>query len=244
MLANQPKPFTPKVVLAVAAHPDDLEFLAGGTIAKLASEGVDIHYLIVTDGSKGSDDADAQPGQVTRVRCAEQRRAAETCGVKSVEFLDYEDGRLHVTPELCCDIVRHIRRIKPDTVITLDPTVVYVASEGVINHPDHRACGQATLDAVFPLARDYLSFPELCDDEQLLPHKVQTVLLCNLERHNYAVDISSTVTAKLQSLAAHTSQFNNMDEVADLLRSRAQRDGKLYGYEYAELFMRINITDS
>src|SRR5690606_35386064 len=115
-------------------------------------------------------------------------------------FLDYQDGELAVTLGLKKDIVRVIRQVRPDTVITLDPCMVYSSQLGLINHPDHRAAGQATLDAVFPLARDHLTFPDLFTEEKLAPHKVAHVLLTSLDKPESLIDISGTIDVKLAAL--------------------------------------------
>jgi len=229
-----------KVALGIAAHPDDLDFSASGTIARLVDAGVDVYYLILTDGSKGSTDRHTSPKELTAKRQQEQRDAAAALGVKDVTFLDFEDGslecNLHVKREVC----RHIRRLKPEVVLAFDPTMVYDAQRGFVNHPDHRACGQAVLDAVYPLARDHLSFPELLASG-LQPHKVATVLLSNFSKHNYAVDITATIERKISAIAAHPSQLPDAAAILDEQKQRAAADGKPYGYEYAELFVRIDV---
>ena len=151
----------PKVVLGVAAHPDDLDFGASGTMAGFAKNGAAVHYLIVTDGSKGSSDTKLSSADLIKIREKEQRKAVKAIGGKSVTFLGYPDGELEVTMALKKDIVKVIRTLKPDVVITMDPSMLYSAKRGFINHPDHRAAAQATLDSVFPLARDHMVFPEI-----------------------------------------------------------------------------------
>lgn len=232
--------FSAKVALGVAAHPDDLDFSASGTVARLIEAGVEVYYLILTDGSKGSADRAVSSEELVTIRQQEQRDAAAILGVKDVFFLKHEDGQLLITPQLKREIAKYIRQVKPEVVLCFDPTMVYDAKRGFINHPDHRACGQATLDAVFPLARDHLSFPELLA-QGLEPHKVSTVLLSNFDEHNYAVDITSTIDKKLQAIKAHTSQLEKPEETFELFKQRASIDGKAYGYEYAELFVRIDI---
>ncbi len=126
-------------------------------------------------------------------------------------------------------------------VLAFDPTMVYVADEGFINHTDHRACGQATIDAVFPLARDHLSFPELYTDESLQPHKVATLLLTNLEKANFIVDISDYLPHKLEAIKAHVSQVPDVGAVMTRFAERAAETGKPYGFGHAEQFIRIDI---
>lgn len=238
-MPNQPG-LKPKVVLGVGAHPDDLDFGMSGSAAKWASEGAEVYYLILTDGSKGSDDQHISSSDLIKIRRAEQQTAAKILGVKEVIFLDNEDGLLENNAALKRDIARVIRRTKPDVVVTMDPTMVYTVAMGYINHPDHRAAGQATLDAVFPLARDHLSFPELLA-EGLKPHKVKTVLLMRFSDDNYYCDISSTLELKLQALAAHSSQVANVEETHALIKNWAKLAGQGGRYDYAESFVRLDI---
>jgi len=233
-------PLQPKIVLGIAAHPDDLDVGAGGTLAHFASEGAEIHYLILTDGGKGSDNPSMTSSQLTEIRHTEQQTALEIVGGKTITFLDYPDGELEVTMELKKQIVRTIRAIKPDVVITMDPTVIYSASRGIINHPDHRAAGQATLDAVFPLARDRLTFPELLV-EGFEPHKTATILLVNFNESNFAVDITHTFETKLRALKAHVSQFGDLEH-SSWVRDMSLAEGQKAGYTMAESFVRIDIS--
>jgi LmbE family N-acetylglucosaminyl deacetylase len=239
----KPTKFTalhPKIVLGIAAHPDDLDFSTSGTLAKFAAQGAEVHYLILTDGSKGSADLKAIPGELTETREAEQQAAVKAIGGTSAQFLGYPDGGLLVTLELKKDIVRVIREIKPDVVITMDPSVLYSAERGFINHPDHRAAGQAALDAVFPLARDHMSFPELYA-QGYQPHKVETILLTNFEQQNFVVDITDTIDKKLAALAAHASQVPDMKTTETWIRQMGEMIGKPAGHKYAEGFIRIDI---
>lgn len=234
------EPYVPQRVLAIGAHADDIDFGASGSIAAWAKQGAHVEYLVITDGCKGSADPDIDCEKLAATRRQEQREAADFLGAKDVHFLDYEDGALEVTMELKRDLVRMIRRVRPDTVVVMDPTMVYLPELGFINHPDHRAAGQATLDAVYPLARDHLSFPELFTEENLEPHKVAHVLLIHLEKQNCFVDISETFDLKLGGLFKHVSQVPDTDAVTAMLTARAENLGKLSGYRYAEGFMRID----
>lgn len=232
-------PLTPKVVLGIVAHPDDMDVGAGGTMAAFAKQGAEVHYLILTDGGKGSDDPNVTSPELTAIRRQEQRDALAIIGGKNAEFLDYPDGGLEITMALKKDIVKAIRTIKPDVVVTIDPTLVYSATAGIINHPDHRAAGQATLDAVFPLARDHLTFPELFA-ENYLPHKTPTILLINFDTGNFTVDITDTFEIKKKALQAHASQFGDL-KGSTWLRDMAQHHGEKAGYELGESFVRIDI---
>ena len=237
---NKFEPLKPSVVLGVAAHPDDLDFGSSGTMAKFAQDGADIYYLLLTDGSKGSHDKSLSSEELIKIRQEEQRTALLALGGKGVTFLDYPDSGLYVTQELKKDIVKEIRRLKPDVVITIDPTVIYSINRGFINHTDHRAAGQATIDAVFPLARDHLTFPEL-EQQGLEPHKVKTLLLTNFDQSNYYVDISDTLDKKFTALKSHASQIRDFETIKDRFSQMAAATGKKAGYKYAEGFMRLDI---
>ncbi|MDB5184808.1 MAG: putative deacetylase [Candidatus Saccharibacteria bacterium] len=232
----------PKVVLGIAAHPDDLDFGASGTMARYAGEGASVYYLIVTDGSKGTDDRSLTPAQLIQIRQNEQRAAVQAVGGKDVFFLGYPDGGLEVTMDLKRDIVRVIRQVKPDVVITMDPSLLYVAERGFINHPDHRAASQAALDSVFPLARDHLSFPDLFA-QGFEPHKTPTVLLIRLDGNaNFSVDITSTIEVKKAALAAHASQIADIEKTFGWVKQLAAEAGGKAGSAYAESFMRIDVN--
>ena len=231
----------PKVVLGVAAHPDDLDFYAGGTMAAFAKQGAAVYYFVLTDGGKGTQDRNVTPADLRDRRRQEQRRAATLVGAKDVFFGDYPDGALENSLQVKRDIVKVVRQVKPDVVITFDPTVSYVAQDGLINHPDHRAAGQATLDAVYPLARDHLSFPDLFA-EGYEPHNTATILLMNIgQAPTFAVDITHTIDAKFEALGMHASQFA-LQKMKDDVRQRAATAGKPYSYTYAEPFIRIDIA--
>lgn len=233
---------SPKVVLGVAAHPDDLDFFAGGTMASFARQGAEVYYLILTDGGKGSSDPAMTPKHLRDIRRREQREAAKVLGVKDVFFCDYQDGTLENTLDVRRDVVKVIRQLKPDVVVTIDPSELYAARQGVVNHPDHRAAGQATLDATYPLARDHMSFPELLE-AGYKPHNTATLLLIRMEAAaaTFAVDVSELQELKFQALAAHASQFNDLDYMKQWSREICAVAGNPYGYAYAEPFVRIDI---
>jgi LmbE family N-acetylglucosaminyl deacetylase len=231
----------PKIVLGVAAHPDDLDFGAAGTMAAFAEAGAAVHYLILTDGSKGTDDSSLSSANLIKIREKEQRAAVKAVGGQGVQFLGYPDSELEITMQLKKEIVKVIRTIKPDVVVTMDPSMIYSATRGFINHPDHRAAGQATLDAVFPLARDHLAFPEL-HANGYMPHKTKTVLLVNFDNSNFTVDITKTFDKKIAALKAHASQVKDIKRVRGWLEEMAGRVGKQAGYNLGESFVRIDLT--
>lgn len=228
-------PEVPGSLLVVMAHPDDAEFSCGGTVARWVAEGCRVHYCICTNGDKGSADEAARPDELARLREAEQRAAAGVLGVAEVVFLGYPDGVLQATLELRRDIAAVIRRRRPDAVICPDPVRFYGPT--FINHPDHRAAGIAAVEAVFPAARDRLSFPELARDG-LLPHRVADCYLANPERPTVAVDIAASLERKLLALLEHRSQVSE-ERVRSLVPKRAAELGAEAGLEAAELFHHI-----
>jgi len=226
------------VILGVAAHPDDLDFGASGTFAKWAKEGNDCYYLICTNGSKGSDDPQMSEEKLISLRKEEQKEAAKILGLKDVFFLDHQDTELLADLTLKKEITQIIRKLKPEIVVTSDPTFVYSKERGFINHTDHRACGQATIDAVFPLARDRLTFPELAS-EGLLPHKVKTLYLTRSDVPTDILDITDTFDLKIKALKAHTSQIN--DSHIQKVEAGSRKLGKKAGFEYAEGFIILTL---
>ncbi len=222
----------PKRVLVIGAHPDDIDFGTAGSVARWLSEGADVTYCIVTDGSAGSNEADVDLDALVTIREREQRAAAAVVGVQDVRFLGYKDGTLQPTLELRRDLTRLIRELRPDRVICQDPTTVFVG-DGYINHPDHRAAGEAAIYAVFPSAETRPTFPELLL-EGYEPHHV-TELYVNLTlQPDTFIDISATIDKKIEALLCHDSQVNA--EVTDWIRERNAETGKEAGYDYAEAF--------
>lgn len=219
-------------VMVITAHPDDSEFGAGGTVARLAREGKEITYVIVTDGSKGSRDRTMTPARLAAIRKEEQTNAARTLGVERAEFLGYVDGELEDTRDLRRDITREIRRWRPDLIITQNPHRTYNL---YASHRDHRITAGVVLDCVYPLARDHMAFPELL----LEPHKAREVYLMAWENPQLVVDITETMDLKLKALACHVSQFDDFAAIDTRVRERCAALGRAKGYAYAETFDRI-----
>ncbi len=194
--------------LVVFAHPDDADFYCGGTIARLIEAGVQVFYLCASRGNKGGSDNVDNAEQISRVRTAEQIAAAQALGVPSsnVNFLDLDDGTITYGRDLIDRIVREIRIIRPNIVITLD-TNIFDPTWG-INHADHRAVALATVDAVYPFARNKNEMPDLP------AHEVQTLLVLNYQNPNCFIDISGPAfEAKKTALSAHQSQFGDATDV-------------------------------
>jgi LmbE family N-acetylglucosaminyl deacetylase len=231
--------------LVVAAHPDDPDFGVAGTAARLAKDGHAVHYLMCTSGDAGSEDPTIPPEELMRIREAEQTEAGRILGLSGVHFLRYPDGELQPTLELRKAIVRVMRRLKADVVMCQDPRPMVDDESTYLNHPDHRAAGQATLDAAFPAAGNPSAFRGLLA-EGLEAHKVREVWLffTSAEHINHWVDISETIEQKIKALEAHTSQIGDWassgglrQEVIKWARETATRHN--LGYQYTESFQRI-----
>ena len=222
--------------MVVSPHPDDAEFGAAGTVARWIRESKNVIYVICTDGSKGTDDRNMKPETLAAIRESEQREAARVLGVNEVIFLRYPDQSLEDTPEFRKDLVREIRRYRPEVVVTADPYRRYVW------HRDHRITGQVTLDAVFPFARDHLAYPDLLK-EGFEPHKVREMLFWGADDVNYRSDISDTFELKIDALRCHKSQVDQFDssEWIEWLRRRNRAMAEGEPFELAEAFQRIEI---
>ncbi|GGS81683.1 GlcNAc-PI de-N-acetylase [Planobispora rosea] len=227
-------------VLVVTAHPDDADFAAAGTVARFTDNGVKVVYCVVTDGDAGGFDRELDNGGMAGLRRAEQTAAAGVVGVHELRFLGYRDGVVEQTLDLRRDIARVIRQVRPDLVITHTPERNY--SFIAPSHPDHRAVGGATLDAVYPDARNPYAFPELLTEEGLEAWTVPEVWLNGHETPDHFVDVTDTFDRKIAALLAHTSQTSHIEGFEDFVRSRfalmAERAGFGEG-RYAEAYKRV-----
>lgn len=226
--------------MVIVAHPDDAEFSSAGTVARWAREGKEIVYVLCTSGDKGTSDLNVSPAELAEIRRQEQRNACRVLGVKDVVFLGYEDGVLVSTLELRKDLVRQIRKYRPDAVICPDPTSRWYGQQ-YLNHPDHRAAGDAALDAVYPSARDPHVFPDLLA-EGLQPHKVREVYITSRENADLWIDISETIDVKIAALHEHVSQIGDRKaEVDGWVRDGARRVAEGQDMEYAEAYKFVKL---
>lgn len=230
----------PERALVIVAHPDDAEYLVSGLVSLWTRGGIEVVYTIVTNGNKGTEDPLVTSDQLAAIRRREQRRAAERLGVSNVIFLDYEDGELEPTIGLRNEITRLIRQWQPEIVVTFDPETRFM-TETYPNHPDHRATGDATVDAVFPAARDRLTFPELFD-EGLEPHKVRELWLVATHKANHWIDVDPVLEQKLAALREHASQINEAT-IEDDLAGWSKRWAEGGPYQQAEAFRRIVLDE-
>ena len=201
-------------LLAVMAHPDDVDFGAGGTIAASTAAGIEVTYCIVTNGDAGGFDPAIPRSDIPGIRQAEQQAAGRAVGVSDVRFLHYVDGELHVSHGLRRDISRVIRQVRPDRVITQSPERNW--ERIYASHPDHLAAGEAALCAVYPDARNPFAHVELLQDEGLDAWSVPEVWLIGHPSPDHYVDVTDHFSAKLAAIGAHASQI----EDADAMRER------------------------
>jgi len=220
-------------ILVIAPHPDDAEFCTAGAVAGWTHEGKQVVYVLCTSGEKGTSDRTVQPRDLAGVREREQVAAAKIVGVRDVVFMRMPDQGLEDTPDFRKRIVRLIRTYRPDTVVTCDPYRRYFC------HRDHRITGQAVLDAVYPLARDHLSYADLLE-EGLEPHKVREILFWEAEDINHRIDIADTFQRKLEALCCHESQVKGFGspDIGTWLREYCQKMARGSDFELAEAFHR------
>jgi len=223
-------------VMVVTPHPDDAEYGVAGSVVRWVGQGRTVVYVVCTNGDKGTSDPNIKPEELARTREEEQTAAADLLGVREVVFLRLPDQGLEDTHEFRKEIVRLIRLYKPETVATADPYRRYLW------HRDHRIAGQVTLDAVFPYARDRLSYPDLLE-AGLSPHKVREVLLWGTEEVNCRFDITETFQAKVAALRRHKSQVGHIPpgELENRLRERAGSLAEGENFSLAEGFHRVEI---
>ena len=233
----------PKRALAIGAHPDDVEFGCGGTLAKWAAQGCDIFHVVCTDGAKGTWDADVDPGQLVVTRRGEQRAAARALGGRSddnVVFLNWPDGELDSGLRQRWEIAYWIRRFQPDVVLGHDPWRPYRI------HPDHRHAGLLACEGIVA-SRDPKFFPE----QNMAPHRPDLLLLWEAAVVHHVEDISTTIDTKVHALLAHESQLattmrisNNADPaMVDAFRrtvvDSARDAGRPAGIDTGEAFAAI-----
>jgi LmbE family N-acetylglucosaminyl deacetylase len=224
--------------MVVIAHADDAEWGCSGTVAKWCAEGWEVVYVVCTDGSKGTDDPGMTTSRLVVMRQQEQRNAGKVLGLHDVVFLGYEDAMLQPTLELRRDIAREVRRYRPDVLICETP-VRRLGGGGYLAHPDHFAAGEAALSAVFPTARDRLTFPELLE-EGLEPHKVREVWVLDDQAPDNYVDVTGYVEIAIEALKQHQTQVSGRD-VASRMREGRSRTGDKVGVKYAEAFKRLRL---
>jgi LmbE family N-acetylglucosaminyl deacetylase len=226
----------PLRVLVTAAHPDDPEYGCAGTVARWAQEGMEITYLLLTSGDKGSKDPGMRPGRLATLREKEQREAAQTLGVRELIFLRHPDGMLENTMALRREIAGVIRRVRPNAMLTIDPWRHYQT------HPDHRAAGQAALDAAYA-SKEVNLFPEQLVDG-VEPWRVKEVYLFWTDFPDCWVDVTETIARRVSALQSHASQLSGTKASYDESIRKSAREAALkagLAYEYAEAFKLLKM---
>lgn len=234
-------PANPITVLCVLAHPDDVDFSCGGTVAQLTKDGNRVVYCLVTSGQAGGSDPSISREQMAQTRQREQTEAAAVLGVTDVHFLDFSDGSVEPNLELRKAISRVIRQVKPDRVITHSP--LRALDQMYASHPDHLATGEATMNAVYPDARNQFAFPDLLADEGLQPHTVPEVWITTGVHADTFSDITEHFDLKLQALMCHQSQLPNPEELESNMRGWGAHNASVGGLDegvLAESFRVLN----
>jgi LmbE family N-acetylglucosaminyl deacetylase len=222
---------TPKRVLVVIPHPDDGEGGCGGTVSRWIKEGAEVVYVMCTNGDKGARDYETTSERLAAIREQEQLDAARVFGVKEVVFLRHPDGGLEDSREFRGQVVREIRRHRPEVMMCLDPFRTRGHS-----HRDHRVSGQVAIDAACTYAWRPHYFPEHGQKAGLQPHAVKEIYLWGTSEPDTFIDISDTLELKIEGLTKHASQMGDPDRAREWIPHGAQRTGEQAGLPYAEGF--------
>jgi LmbE family N-acetylglucosaminyl deacetylase len=227
----------PQSAMTIFAHPDDAEFSCSGTVAKWVKAGCEITYILITSGNAGTHDPTYTPESLLEVREREQRQACAVLGVKYIEFLRHDDGRVVADLNLRRELVRLIRQYKPEVVFCGDPTQVFWLNNR-LNHPDHRAAALAAIDAVFPASEMELLWPEAGP-----AWKVHGVYVRTTAEVNNWIDVSDTIDLKIKALREHHSQLDDYKELEETIRQRAADAGQEKGMLFAEAFRVVRLKE-
>lgn len=226
--------------MVIYAHADDAEYGVAGTAAAWARQGVEVTYVMVTNGASGSSDPEMNRIRLAGIRLVEQQEAAAVLGVKEVVPLGFEDGYLYPDLELRKAVAREIRRFRPDVVFGPDPTS-RTAFGLYVNHPDHIAVGEVVYRSINPDASSGLMFPELWREEGLEPWLPKALFVMSLASGQTAVDITETMDQKIEALMCHRSQIKDPEGTTTWVRDFFGSIGKKHGFEYAEAFTIIRL---
>ena len=229
-------------ILVVTAHPDDLDFGAGGTIAQWTAKGIQVSYCICTNGDQGGVDPTISREEMKQIRRGEQTDAGKVLGVTDIHFLDYRDGWLAPTIELRKDIVRVIRKVRPQRMLIQSPERNW--NRLGASHPDHLAAGEAAIQAIYPDSGNRFAFEDLLQDEHLEPWSIKEAWVMMSEGNDHHVDITDTFALKMQALAAHASQTAHFDGLEERIREWGTKTGQSVGLtdgRLAETFKIVSV---
>ncbi len=229
--------WVPRSAMTIFAHPDDMEFSCGATLAKWARAGCEITVVLCTSGNVGTHDTQFTTYTLAVLREAEQKNACAVLGVKHIEFLRHDDGRLVADLPLRRELVHLIREYKPEVVFCGDPNLVFWGPNR-INHPDHRAAALAAIDAIFPCASMELMWPE-----EGPVHEVHGIYVRAFEHLDPWVDVSETIDLKIKALREHHCQLDDYKDLEETIRQRAVDAGKEKGMAFAENFRVVRLKE-
>jgi len=230
-------------VLVITAHPDDVDFGAGGTIAQWTAKGISVSYYICTNGDQGGVDPSISREEMKQIRQREQRAAGEVLGVSDINFLNYRDGWLEPTITLRKDIVRAIRTVRPQRMLIQSPERNW--NRLGASHPDHLAAGEAAIQAIYPDSGNRFAFEDLLHDEKLEPWEIKEAWVFMSEKTDHIVDITDTFEKKLAAIKSHVSQTAHNDELDQRIRDWGLRNGEEAGLpagRYAESFKIVKVS--
>ncbi len=232
----------PASVLVIVAHADDMDFYCSGLLTKWINQGTEVNLVVVTSGDKGSNVFDTDPQRLVITREQEQLASAQIIGIKEVVFLHYPDGELIFANKrnLQSDIVRQIRRFKPEVLVTHDPMTRLKRV-----HSDHRTVGEAVRDAAFPISEICNCYPEQINLEGLTTWQAQKLMYFDTDLPNYFIDIRDVLETKIKAISEHRSQeYIFTGGSATCVTNRASKIGAKYGLEAAEEYLVINLVES
>ncbi|HUZ20861.1 MAG TPA: PIG-L deacetylase family protein [Acidimicrobiales bacterium] len=226
----------PERALAVYAHPDDADVSCGGTLARWADAGCEVHVVLCALGDKGSLDPLTDPAALVATRAAEVEAARRVLGITSVLQLGRRDGELENDLSLRAELVGAIRELRPQVLVCPDPLAVFFG-EHYYNHRDHRVVGFAALDAASPAAASPLYFPGAGTS-----FAVEVAYLSGSLEPTVYVDVTATIERKAEAVLCHRSQLGETGEhFRDVVRERAEEAGSVAGVRFAEGFRRIHL---
>jgi LmbE family N-acetylglucosaminyl deacetylase len=231
-----------KRVLVINAHPDDSDFGASGTIAQWVKKGIQVSYVLCTNGDQGGEESGIAKEDMPKVRQREQREAGAVIGVTDITFLNYVDGHLEPTLALRKDIVREIRRVQPDRMVCQSPERNWERIGA--SHPDHLAAGEAAIQAVYPDARNPFAFTDLLEKENLQPWKVREVWMLGYANPDYFVDVTDTFDLKIKALHAHASQTSHNPDLEKMVREWGERNAAAAGLVEGRLAEAFKIVST
>jgi LmbE family N-acetylglucosaminyl deacetylase len=221
-----------KRALVIVAHPDDADFICSGTCIQMARQGIEVTYMVLTNGDKGNHNPEITRNQLIAMRQIEQREAAARCGIHEVLFMGEEDGFLRPRKSIRKRVTREIRRIRPELIFCTNPDRYFVG-DGYINHPDHRNAGLVAIEAIFPAADNPMFYPDMAE-EGYHPHKIKYLYVHGHDHPDLKVDITEDLETKIEAILCHTSQFEDPAGAQKRWREswpETQPDGSLRYFE-------------